>query len=246
MGWGDELMAAGEAMSLGGVVAIKDKNGNHRWHDAWENNPHIAKVGEKYDKFIFNAPSARPYVKNVSPPAWDWKAYRPKAAKFYFSKEELDEIAFIENNFIVVEPHLKQKAESVNRDWGWDNFVKVTSSVDADWVQLGATKPKMLPNARWIQTPTPRMMAAVMSKARAFLFPEGGMHHTAAALNLKGVVLFGGFVAPQVTGYTMHKNIFIGNGLGCGKRVKCEHCADAWSKINPERIIKIMAGMANG
>lgn len=246
MGWGDELMAAGEAMSLGGVVAIKDKNGNHRWHEAWENNSQIARVGDKYDKFIINAPSARPYTTAVNHAAWTWKAYKPKPAKFYFSEDELHEIAFIENNFIVVEPHLKQKAESVNRDWGWDNFAKVTSSVDADWVQLGPTKPKMLPNARWIQTTKPRMMAAVMSKARAFLSPEGGMHHTAAALNLKGVVLFGGFIAPQVTGYTMHKNIFIGEGLGCGKRLKCEHCADAWRKINPERIIKIMTGMAGG
>jgi len=246
MGWGDELMAAGEAMSLGGVVAIKDKNGNIRWHDAWENNPSIAKPTDKYQKFIVNAPSARPYTKSVNAQAWGWQAYRPKPAKFFFSQDELDEIAYIENNFIVVEPHLKDKQESVNRDWGWDNFAKVTSSVEADWVQLGAKKPKMLPNTRWIQTPTPRLMAAVMSKARAVLVPEGGMHHTAAALGIKGVVLFGGFIAPQVTGYQLHKNIFTGGGLGCGKRLKCQHCVDAWDKIDPERIIKIMRGLNGG
>lgn len=89
-------------------------------------------------------------------------------------------------------------------------------------------------------------MAAALAKSKAFLAPEGGLHHTAAALNIKGVVLFGGFIAPQVTGYKIHKNIFIGDGLGCGKRVKCEHCEQAWSKIDPERIIKIMRGMANG
>lgn len=246
MGWGDELMAAGEAMSLGGVVAIKDKNGNHRWHPAWENNPFIAKPGQKYSKFLLNAPGFRPYFTSVNQNAWTFKAYRPKPAKLYFSDDEEAFRGMIEGGFVVVEPNLKQKAESVNRDWGWDNFARVTSAVDADWVQFGETKPKLLPNARWIKTPTPRLMAAALSKAKAFLSPEGGIHHTAAALNLKGVVLFGGFIAPQVTGYKMHKNIFVGHGLGCGKRVKCDHCYDAWSKIDPERIIKIMRGMANG
>jgi hypothetical protein len=243
MGWGDELMAAGEAMALGGVVAIKDRNNNHRWHPAWENNPHIAKSGDKYSRFIVNAPGYRPYFTAVNQSAWSWRAYRPKPAKFFWSEDEEAFKGMIEGGFLVVEPNLKQKAESVNRDWGWDNFARVTSSVNADWVQFGETKPKLLPNTRWIQTPTPRHMAAALSKAKAFLAPEGGLHHTAAALNLKGVVLFGGFVAPQVTGYTMHKNIFTGGGLGCGMRVKCQHCVDAWSKIDPERIIKIMRGL---
>lgn len=243
MGWGDELMACGEAMSLGGVVAIKDKNGNHRWHPAWENNPLIAKPGDKYEKSLVNAPSARPYVESVDQNAWTWKAYRPKPAKFFWSDDEEAFRGMIEGGFIAVEPHLKNKPESVNRGWGWDNFAQVTSAVQADWVQFGETKPKLLPNARWIPTPTPRHMAAALSKAKAFLAPEGGIHHTAAALNLKGVVLFGGFIAPQVTGYKMHKNIYIGHGLGCGKRVKCPHCVDAWAKIEPERIIKIMRGL---
>jgi hypothetical protein len=246
MGWGDELMAAGEAMAMGGVVAIKDRNGNHRYHPAWENNPFIAKPGDKYTRFIVNAPGYRPYFTAVNQSAWTWRSYRPKPAKMFFSDDELAFAGMIENNFVVVEPNLKHKVESVNRDWGWDNFARVTKEVDADWVQFGATKPKLLPNARWIQTPSPRHMAAALAKSKAFLAPEGGLHHTAAALNLKGVVLFGGFIAPQVTGYKMHKNIFIGDGLGCGKRVKCEHCEQAWSKIDPERIIKIMRGMANG
>lgn len=241
MGWGDELMACGEAMSLGGVVAIRDRSGNVRWHDAWANNPHIAKHNQKYDKSIINGPGARPYAKSASAVAWEWQAYKPKPAKFYFADFELERAET--GGYVVVEPNLKDKQESINRDWGWDNFAKVTQSVDADWVQLGATKPKLLPNARWVQTPTPRDMAVAVSRAKTFLSPEGGIHHTAAAFGIRGVVLFGGFISPQVTGYPMHKNIYIGTGLGCGKRIKCEHCVDAWAKIHPERIIKIMTGL---
>ena len=244
MGWGDELMACGEAMAKEGTVAITDASGNPRWHMAWENNPKIVK--QKYNSKIVNAPGARPYVKSVESKAWEWQAYRPKPAKLFFSEEEEEFANKHEGGFVVVEPHLKAKQESVNRDWGWDNFAKVTSSIDADWVQFGELRPKLLPTARWIYTPTTRHMAVLLSKAKTFLAPEGGIHHTAAALGLRGVVLFGGFVAPQVTGYTLHKNIYVGNGLGCGKRLKCQHCVDAWAKIPPERIIKIMAGMING
>ena len=243
MGWGDELMACGEAMALGGVVAIRDRSGNVRWHDAWANNPHIAKQNQKYDASIVNGPGARPYAESATNTEWRWKPYKPKPATFFFSEQELAETLTLTSGFVVVEPFLKAKQESVNRDWGWDNFAAVTSEVKADWVQFGAAKPRLLPNARWIETPTPRHMAAMMSKAKTFLLPEGGMHHTAAAFGIKGVVLFGGFIAPQVTGYSMHKNIFTGGGLGCGSRLKCQHCVEAWAKITPERIIKIMRGL---
>lgn len=243
MGWGDEMMAAGEAAALGGKVCIKGRSGEHRWNMAWENNPKIAKPNERYDHFITNGPGARPYAKVATDTAWQWLPYRPKPAKFYFSAEEEAFADSLGEGFVIVEPGLKAKVESVNRDWGWDNFAKVTSAIDADWVQLGERQPKLLPNARWIQTPNQRYMAAALSRAKTFLSPEGGIHHTAAAFGLKGVVLFGGFISPHVTGYTFHKNIFIGSDLGCGKRVKCQHCADAWGKIDPERIIKIMQGL---
>ena len=244
MGWGDELMACGEAMSQNGLVAITDVNGIPRTHPAWENNPKI--VNSKYNSKIVNAPGARPYVKTVNSAAWEWKPYKPKPAKFYFTADELAFADSLGSGFVIVQPQLKAKQESINRDWGWENFAKVTTSIKANWVQVSDSKPKLLPNAKWVKTPTPRHMAAALSRAKTFLAPEGGVHHTAAAFNLKGVVLFGGFISPRVTGYTMHKNIFVGDGLGCGMRLKCQHCADAWAKITPERIIKIMAGLING
>ena len=241
MGWGDELMACGEAMEKPGLVAITDVAGQVRWHLAWENNPKIVK--RDYQSRVINAPGARPYAKVATDVAWQWLPYKPKPAKFYFSPEEQAFADSLPEGMVIVEPSLKKKQESVNRDWGWDNFAKVTSAIDADWVQLGEHEPRLLPNTRWIKTPNQRYMAAVVSRAKTFLAPEGGIHHTAAAFRLRGVVLFGGFISPHVTGYSFHKNIFVGDGLGCGKRVKCQHCVDAWAKIDSERIIKIMQGL---
>lgn len=238
MGWGDELMAAGEAEALPvDKVAIF---GGHqqRWHEAWENNPKIARIGESFDAKIESSPGNRPYFKDVNNERWTWLPYKPKPASIHFSDEELEfaELAVQRygGNFVVVEPNLKEKRESVNRDWGFNRFSQVVAAVDANWVQLGAGNIKLLPNVRQIQTQTPRQMAAVLSRAKAFLAPEGGLHHTAAALRVRGAVIFGGFITPSITGYSLHDNFY--HGEPCGMRVKCKHCQDVMDSITPDSV----------
>ena len=238
MGWGDELMAAGEADALP-VEKVAIFSGHHqRWHEAWENNPKIARIGEHYDAKIESGPGHRPYFKSVTNEKWEWLPYKAKPAKLYFSQEEQDFANEIEyrygGNIVVVEPNLKSKQESVNRDWGFNRYAQVVAAVDANWVQLGDQGTKLLPHVRHIKTATPRQMAAVLSRAKAFLSPEGGLHHTAAALNIKGCVIFGGFISPSITGYDMHTNYY--DGAGCGMRVKCQHCQQVMDSITPSDV----------
>ena len=239
MGWGDELMAAGEAEVLKAEKVAIFSGHQQRWHEAWENNPKIAKIGEKYDSVIQNGPGHRPYFKSVNNEKWQWLAYKPKPAKLYFSDEEIDfanEVINKYGNFYVVEPNLKQKNESINRDWGFANYQKVIDLLDVNWVQMGGKKTKLLKNTIHIKTETARQMAAVLSLSQGFLSPEGGLHHTAAALNLKGAVIFGGFISPMVTGYDIHDNFY--DGLGCGMRVKCNHCQSVMRSISPDIVAK--------
>ena len=236
MGWGDELMAAGEAESLP-VDKVAIFSGHHqRWHEAWENNQKIARIGEPYDAKIESGPGHRPYFSAVTNEKWTWKEYSPKPASIIFSDEELEfadkMVQKFGGNYVVVEPNLKSKQESVNRDWGFNRYAQVVSNVDANWVQLGLSGIKLLPNVRHIVTDTPRKMAAVLSRASAFLSPEGGLHHTAAALNIKGAVIFGGFISPSITGYSIHSNFH--DGVACGMRVKCKHCQEAMDSISPD------------
>ena len=50
--------------------------------------------------------------------------------------------------------------------------------------------------------------------------------HAAAALDKKAVVLFGGYIHPNTTGYNFHYNIYIDiEDSPCGMRKYCEHCA---------------------
>jgi len=247
MGWGDELMAAGEAEALPVDKVAIFSGHQQRWHEAWENNPKIARIGEAYDAKVESGPGHRPYFKSVTGEKWEWLPYSPKPARIYFSESELDFANEVEykygGNIVVVEPNLKSKQESVNRDWGFNRYAQVVAAVDVNWVQLGPRNVKMLPHVKHIETATPRQMAAVLSKAKAFLSPEGGLHHTAAALDVKGCVIFGGFISPLVTGYSLHYNYYVGDG--CGMRVECKHCQEAMASIQPDEVAKRMMAILN-
>jgi ADP-heptose:LPS heptosyltransferase len=240
MGWGDELMAAGEAQAKANgrkiKVAILDSSGNPRWHSAWENHPLIAKPGEPYDESVTNGPGVRGYIQRLTSQAWIWKKYKPIAAKMYFSEEEKKFSESAGSGFVVIEPSLKGKKESVNRDWGWDRWQELVRLVpEVDWVQLGTEGTKALDGVQRIQTDTPRLMAAVLSKAKAFVSPEGGMHHTAAAVGVPGVVIHGHFNSAGVTGYPNMIHIST-QELGCGSRITCPKCAEAMEQITPQSV----------
>ena len=243
MGLGDELMAAGEAQSLSKSfgnckVAILDKTGlNVRQHELWDNNPHIAKPGEKFTKSIVNGPDRRGYIEAFKTNKWTWRAYNPIPAEMFFYDSEKKFADSIGEGFVVIGPTLLNRTEDINRNWGWGNFADLIRMFpNADWVQLGPKGTKILPGSRLIQTSTPRMATAALTKAHRFVSHEGGMHHMAAAVGLKGVVIYGGFTSEHVSGYSIHRHISVGPGLGCGSRIKCKHCSEAMKSITPSRV----------
>jgi ADP-heptose:LPS heptosyltransferase len=81
------------------------------------------------------------------------------------------------------------------------------------------------------------MAAATLSRARAAVLPEGGLHHAAAAVGVKSIVIYGGYISPQQTGYNLHENIFTG-GEPCGMRIPCRHCEKAMASIAPEMVME--------
>jgi hypothetical protein len=234
-------MAAGDAQAIseGDKVAIVTKSGQVRTHEAWIGNPIIAKPHEKYDKKIVNSSGARPYIADVEFDRWVWKPYKPKPCTIYATPEEIEFAQSLEDGFILIEPSLKEDRtqDNLNRYWGWERFQAVVDGFPADWVQFGNKKTKLLNGARLIETRTIRMAAAAMTRASAAVLPEGGLHHTAAAINLPSIVIFSGFIGPDATGYENQINLYGSTGLGCGKRVKCLHCEKALASITPEMVI---------
>lgn len=60
--------------------------------------------------------------------------------------------------------------------------------------------------------------------------------HAAAAVGVPSVVIVGGFVSPDNTGYAMHTNLFVGPEP-CGSARPCEHWRAAMKQIGVEHAI---------
>ncbi len=82
-----------------------------------------------------------------------------------------------------------------------------------------------------------RQAAAILSVCRAYVGPEGAMHHAAAALNIPSVVLWSEFISPEITGYETQRNIRHANAT-CGARVPCVGCRLSMELITVEEVLQ--------
>lgn len=235
MGLGDELMAAGEARrrreATGcGPVTILDRKDQPRWHDIWQYCPDVANGQDGPDR-IKNCGRHRPYIDwpASTPQRWAFVPYKPHPAKLEIPAGVL---AWADKyrDRAVVEPNIKANA-SPNKDWGFDNWERLIAyRRDQKWLQIGAASARRLHGVEFVECPSFIHAAAILSVARYAVLPEGGLHHAAAAVGCRAVVIFGGYVSPAQTGYDMHINLFTG-GKPCGNRLPCCHCRQAMSEI---------------
>lgn len=215
-----------------------------QWDPIWHNNPRIARPSEKGDFQIVHGrdplTNMRPYHTSKD---WDrWKynlEFRPELGEIYLTDEE-KEFGSRHKGKILIEPHIKRGA-SPNKQWGqerWDKLAVLCNKAGIRLHHMGPVGTKPMTGVSLIQTPTFRAACAIIEHARAFVFSEGGLHHAAAALGVKGVVIFGGYIAVETTGYQMHRNLGVHIGEACGMRILCQHCQKEMAKITPEIVLE--------
>jgi ADP-heptose:LPS heptosyltransferase len=214
--------------------------GKRLWNDVWNHNPRIAAIGEVGDFQVYQprVNGLRSYCAGKTGDKWTWREYKPPVGEIYFQPEELAYAARFAPD-VVIEPNLKGRASS-NKDWGldkWRHLVALMRVAGLQPVQLGPAGTRRLIGAEFIDTPTFRLASAVLARARAAVLPEGGLHHAAAVVGVRSVVIYGGYISPQQTGYDLHTNIFTGR-KPCGMRLACNHCARAMAKIAPEMVLE--------
>lgn len=201
-----------------------------RWHPAWENNPRFALPDEQGRFLTIHAGGGRrPYIERKTPEKWFWRSdWSPEPGEFYPSDDE-NRFGKLLGGYVIIEPTLKLRA-SPNKCWPhWQELVDALPEVP--FMQLGPHQ--TLRGVRFAPTLSFRDAWAVLSHSLAYVGPEGGLHHAAAAVKLPAVVIFGGFISPVQTGYALHTNLFTG-GEPCGLRVPCRHCDDAMARIPVE------------
>lgn len=246
MGFGDELMGAGLAKGAfrsGRLTALGD---GHKiiWHrnayEIFKGNPNVAPPGyERTGKpldWIIHYPGKRAYCR-LDRGKWTWNpGFKAIAGELFLTDEEREWAASYGDADVIIEPNVKQRAP--NKQWPVERYQSVANrlaKLGMDVAQFD-TGPNKLNGVRLIRTPSFRHACAALERSMLYIGPEGGLHHAAAALGVRAVVIFGGFISPQVTGYDTHNNLFTGTDLGCGSLVPCRHCRACMTRISVDMV----------
>lgn len=175
---------------------------------------------------------------------WVWnEAWKCVPGQIFLTDGEQAAAKRYGSGFVVIEPNVPVwKSSASNKHWPLERYQAVADelrTLGKSVVQFfpGSRAGPRLRNVRQIRTSSFRDAVAVLKSSVLYIGPEGGMHHAAAAVDVPGVVLFGGFIPPSVTGYDTHTNI-AGSDRFCGSFTACKHCADAMNSIKVETVLK--------
>jgi ADP-heptose:LPS heptosyltransferase len=249
VGYGDQLMATGMARGAkarGRRIAFGDSRRivwDHNSAVIFKGNPNIAAPGEekapdlewiKYYKGhrIYNRQDGDRWVWNLD--------FRPTPGEIFWTQEEKRRAGRFGRGFVLIEPHVETwKSVAPNKDWGRERYQAVADRLIRKGYKLAqfaySRGGAPLAGVKSMATTSFRDALAVMTQARLYIGPEGGLHHGAAAVGIPAVVLFGGFIPPSVTGYPNHANL-TGGAEACGRFTPCEHCRDALSAISVDEV----------
>jgi hypothetical protein len=238
MGAGDWLMCTGQVKDLyahrGQVVMVVNHVGRLMWHPVFDGNPKITRMHRSNHVKLLNAGGNRPYIAGKNNQRWSWKPYKPIPGELYFTVEEK---AFAEpyRGLVMIEPNSKANGHT-NKQWLWERWQQLVSI--APMVQCSDKGP-WLNGVTMVNTPTFRHACAVLSVCKAYVGPEGGLHHAAAALEVPAVVLWSHFIDPSITGYQTQKNIRHAEGI-CGMRVNCPKCRESMEAISVDEVAEAL------
>jgi Glycosyltransferase family 9 (heptosyltransferase) len=252
VGYGDEIIGTGLARGLkdrGKLAAFGDgrKIIWSQWcEEMFAHNPNIARPGSEAKpnlEWIAHYKGARAYNR-LENGRWVWNYdFKVKPGEFFFSEIEHTVIvnrraAF--NGFVVLEPNVPWwKPVAPNKDWGEAKYRQLCELLVRHGVRvvqfIHKNSRRRLPGITTIEFYKFRDAIATLSLAKLYIGPEGGMHHAAAALGIRAVVIMGGFIPPAVIGYSDHVNL-TGDTEACGNTQPCEHCRRAMERISVDEV----------
>ena len=267
-GYGDELIRSGlarGAAARGKRIAFGRKDmkalmwGPHS-HEVFKGNPNVAQPGTEHDADVewiedykghrlYCTPGGKGFVWNTS--------FNPQPGELYFDEIEKVAGAIHGDGFVVMEPNLPRKIVAPNKEWPRARFeqlaARLAREVGLRVVQFRAPlHDQAYHGGRFIQlgdaviipTRSFRDAAAILAHAAVYVGHEGGMHHCAAAVGVRGVVLMGGFIHPGAVGYRGHVNL-TGGSRACGSIKPCQHCREAMDRITVDQVFDATMGIIN-
>lgn len=252
MGLGDNIMATGlakGAKARGKRIAFGDGS-NIIWdqhsEQIFRGNPNIALPGNEQDNdldWIHFYKGNRIYNRHdYARERWIWNYdFKAIPGEVFLTEKELSWASKFGKDFVLIEPHVPSyKGCATNKTWPFNRYSNVVQMLKARGhnVRQFSHAGEMLPGVGAIQAPTFRHALAVMAQAVLYIGPEGGLHHGAAAVGTPAVVIFGGFIPPQVTGYDSHTNLTGGAEHACGSLMPCDHCKETMLNIPSKEVYR--------
>lgn len=175
MGLADEIMAAGHAERVfeGHPALVKvrilDQFGRRRWHELWEGNPAIARMGDRGPSLsIKHGPGCRPAER--------------QAGRLYLTREEkrVGEVVAEDGPFVMIEPST-----------GWKCYEFFEAVIEATpcvrFVQCPQEGSRQLPGVTRVRAPV-RSACGILVAATACLGSGGWLPAAAASLGVPIVV----------------------------------------------------------
>lgn len=251
MGWGDEIVAAGQAQRLyeqmGRPVVIVGVDDKPRWHPLWDGNPVIVRP-EAYARnptgvaVLRSGPHCRPYI--VYPftvdSGWTFnRAFRCRDHVATLSLTEAERARGVAARqqygpYVLIEPYTKHE----NFRWPlrrWAALVRACK--DITFVQHVHADSERVPGAHY-EPATFREACGLIASASCYVRSESGLCHAAAALQVPQVTLFGGCMDPEVMGFYPGQTVIAdtGDGSPCGSWQPCQHCQKAMAGISVDMV----------
>lgn len=233
MGFGDDILVTGIVKRAalkhpGKKFAVGDGTKIH-WSPVFENNPHILKEIEPGCLWVRDFPGHRAYIKA----SYDWgyefnENHRASPGELFLSADDPGL-----GPYVYIEPNVKNTVIH-NKDWGFENWQKVVDELPGVRFVQGAGR--RLDGVKQLDTATFLDACRLLLHAHLFVGTDGGLHHAAAALGKRAVVVWGGFCSPRITGYDSHTNLWSG-AKSCGRLEHCEHCKKALSEITVDMVV---------
>lgn len=259
MGFGDQLMATGMAKGAkarGKRIAF-GTNGQIMWDHMSEPifryNQNIAKPGDEKASDLEWIPfyrGNRIYNDYDRPNnRWKWNySFKPTPGEITFDANEQALASRIVPGYILVDAHVPTwKPTYINKQWPVERYQKIVDRLREEGREVKQFKfreSRPLDKAEIVKANNFREAMAILSRASAYIGAEGGLHHAAAALGLPAVVIFGGYIPPQVTGYDFHENV--ARGVPCGSLSPCPHCRDILNSITVDEVWGAWKRMSTG
>lgn len=166
--------------------------------------------------------------------------YRATPAPIKLKPEELALVAeWSAKPFVALEPFIKTGAPP-SKQWPVQRFAEVARRLSQDIAvyQISAPDSPALEGVPQIRPRSFRESMAYLKAARLYIGPEGGLHHAAAAVGTRAVVVYGGFTSPLITGYHFHTPLTGGAQVACGTRYgMCPHCREHLENISVDEVL---------